>query len=172
MVRFPVLEFGGTVNMGTIRRERVVISNGSSQKVYFKRNVNYTIGVREYPGDWQGIALTTEEPWVSVDIDGLKDFKRANKYLFERGMLLEIEEPSTDYENANLITDESAAELVGNIFKLKKVLKNVTAETAVRKLLETAKDKRRPSATIELIEAKLEEVSEEITPLTMRGVTN
>ena len=140
-----------------------------SERLYYKRNVTYTIGVRLFPGDWNGVALTTENPYVGIDVDKVKDFKRANKSLFERGMIIQIDEPSTDFENANMISDEKASELVKNIFKLKKVLQEITSVSTVVKLLEEAKEQNRPDKTMEMLKVRLSELSDE-TPLIMRGV--
>lgn len=140
-----------------------------TERIYFKRNVGYTIGVRLFPGDWNGVALTLDNPIVGIDADKLKDFKRANKSLLERGMLLQIEEPSTDFENANLLTEEQISEVLKNVPKLNKLLKGMDSEPALARLLEEAKLQNRPAKTIALIQARLGEISD-ITVADMQGV--
>lgn len=140
-----------------------------TERIYFKRNVGYTIGVRLFPGDWNGVALTVENPVVGIDADKLKDFKRANKSLLERGMLIQIPEPSTDFENANLLTDEEITEVIKNPLKLKKLLKEMDSEPAITRILEEAKFQGRPPKTVALIQARLEEISD-ITLAEMQGV--
>jgi len=141
-----------------------------TNRIYFQRTVGYTIGVRLFPGDWNGVALTTDNPYVGIDVDKLKDFKRANRYLIEKGLLIQIDEPSTDFENENMLSDEEVTALVkGNYFTFAKKLKNVTSEETVLRILEEAKAQNKPKKTLDVINERLEEVSD-VSLATMRGV--
>jgi hypothetical protein len=142
----------------------------SDTRIYFQRTVGYTIGVRLFPGDWNGVALTSDNPYVGIDADKLKDFKRANRYLIEKGLLIQIEEPSTDFENENMLSDAEISALVkGNYFVFTKKLKNITSEETVWRILEEAKTQNKPPKTIDVINERLEEVSD-VSLATMRGV--
>lgn len=125
---------------------------------FFKRNVPYVVGVRMFIGDTTGKALSTGNPYVVVKESELRDFKRANKIAIEEGLILVTKEPDWDTESPNAIDDEKAAEIVKNVFALKKALADFTSETPVRKLLEQAQEQKRPEKTIKLIKDRLAEI--------------
>lgn len=140
------------------------------ERIYFKKTVSYVIGVRMFWNDWNGVVLTNENPFVGVDEDKLKDFKRANRSLFEKGMLVQIDEPSTDFENENLLTDDEAISLVTSpVAKLRTRLKAIDSEGVVARLLELAQERNRPPTTIKALNERLEQIAE-VTPATMLGV--
>lgn len=126
---------------------------------FFKRNVPYSVGVRFHMRDRVGKTLTQNDPYVAVTEQQLRDFKRANREHIEAGLILETKEPDLDSETPNAITDEQAQALVKNVFGLKKVLKEVTSEAPVLKLLEEAKLQKRPEKTIKLIKDRLYEIT-------------
>lgn len=134
---------------------------------FFKRNVNYPIGIRYFIGDVKGKTLMTEDPYVAIEEDDIRDFTRANRFLLEEGLLVVVDEPSFEGESANAITDEKAVELVKNIFILKKALVNITSPAMLQKLLDVAKQNNRSKKIIDLIVERLEDV----TPLgSMPGI--
>lgn len=138
---------------------------------YYKVNVPYPVGVRFHSQDATGRVLSERDPYIAVTEVGLRDFKRANKYAIINGLIIETTEPSFDWESPNMIDDEKAAELVKNVFVLKKALAEITSPSVVRKILEEAKTQNRPAKTIKLIEAKLEEIDDVVDDVfQMRGV--
>lgn len=137
--------------------------------VYYKKNVNYTIGVRYFIGDNQGKSLTESDPFVAVRENKDRDFKRANQRHFKDGLLISTTEPSYDVDTVNDIDDEKAHAVVKNVMILKKTLKEIDSPSIISKLLQIAKDDNRSHKTIEMIEARLEEFDVE-SPLLMRGL--
>lgn len=137
---------------------------------YYKRNVNYVVGGRYDINDRRGWSMTGENPYIAITADRLRDFKMANKYAITKGLIVEVEEPSLDWETTNVITDEQAAELVKNLFGLKKLLPTLTEPEPLYKLLEEAKAQERSQKIINLIQTRIEEVVGE-TPTTMQGVS-
>lgn len=135
---------------------------------YFKKNVPYTVGVRYHVRDTIGKALNGNDPYVAVKESALRDFKRANRRHLMDGLILQVAEPWDDEETPNALTDEQAAEIVKNVFMLKKTLKEVTSDVPLFKLLEEAKIQNRPKKTIDLIEARIQEVVGEL-PTEMQG---
>lgn len=138
--------------------------------IYFKKNVPYPVGVRFFVKDPVGKTLTDNDPYVAVDKKKLRDFKRANRIHLMDGLIVETKEPDLDEETPNSISDEQATEIVKNVIVLKKTLAQLTSDAPVIKLLDEAKLQKRPSKTIELIQAKLIELMGE-TPADMRGVS-
>lgn len=133
------------------------------EKVYFfKSNVKYPIASRYHVGDVVGKVLTPNDPYVAVKEEKLRDFRRANKILLSQGILIPSEEPDWDEETPNAISDETAQEVVKNVFALKKLLKEVDSEAAVRKLLEEAELQARPKGTIDTIKKRLRELIGEL----------
>lgn len=129
---------------------------------FFKKNVKYVVGVRYYIGDTEGKALTDIDPYVSVKDENLRDFRRANKYHLAQGLIIPTEEPDWDEESPNAISDETAGAVVKNIIALRKLLKEVDSEAAVRKLLEEAEIQGRPKGTTDTIKKRLRELVGEL----------
>lgn len=143
-----------------------------SELVYYKTNVNYGIGVRADILDRKGMLLSKNNPYYAVRKEALRDFKVANKYAIEKGLIIETDEPSVDWDTTNAISDEKAVELVKNYLALKSELPKITSLPTMQKLLNAAHDQDRPNKTIKLIEARLEEIQEEENEITlddMRG---
>lgn len=136
---------------------------------YFKRNVPYVVTGRYDITDRRGWSLTNENPYVAITQDRIRDFKIANKYAIQKGLIVEISEPNFDWETTNAITDEQAQEIVKNLFGLKKLLPTITAEEQLFKLLNEAKAQERSQKIIRLIEERIEEVVG-VLPSDMRGV--
>lgn len=145
-----------------------------TEMLYYKKNVKYVIGGRFFIGDPQGWTLTDENPFVAIKPDNLRDFKLANKRAIIEGLIVTADEPPIDWETTNAITDEEAKELVKNYLQLKQTLEKIDSYQTANKLLETAKELDRPAKTIKMIEAKVEELSDEdelnFTKEMMQGV--
>jgi len=142
---------------------------------FFKRNVDYVVGVRMFIGDTTGKVLSGNNPYVVVKESELRDFKRANKIAINEALIIPTKEPDWDADSPNAIDDEKAAEIVKNVFALKKALVDFTGEVPIRKLLEQAEKQHRPSKTIQLIKDRLAEITgedeEEVSsPGQMQGV--
>jgi len=127
--------------------------------VYYKRNVNYRIGVRSDLKDTVGDILDENNPYVSVPKEDLRKFLQANKYAIEQGLLIEIDEPPLETYSVNSITDDQAAEIVKNYHVLRKKLPEITSDVVVLKLLDAAKRTNRKEATIKVIMERYEEIS-------------
>lgn len=143
--------------------------------IFYKRNVPYVVGVRMHLGDNVGKALSEGNPYVVVKESQLRDFKRANKIAIRDGLIVETKEPDWDDESPNSIDDDKAAEIVKNVFGLKKALASFTSEVPIRKLLEQAEAQKRPEKTIKLIKNRLVEITgdeegEPEQPTQMQGV--
>jgi hypothetical protein len=129
--------------------------------VWFKKNVGYNIAVRRYTGDKDGVFLSGNNPYVSVERDDLRDFKMANRKLLTEGQLIETEEPSVEWDVVNAISDEEIVELTSNHLKLKSRLPQVTSVPILYKLLEEAKQKERAKRVINMIQARIDDLEEE-----------
>jgi len=142
--------------------------------VYYKKNVPYVIGGRFHSRDSIGFSLTPVQPCVAVPVEGLRDFKMANKTSLIEGLIIPADEPTLDWETDNAIGDEQALELVkGNFLTLKKALDKISSTAIVVKMLDIAKETDRPKKTLAAIEARLAELQEDenfVTPEMMRGV--
>lgn len=134
--------------------------------VYYKKNVPFNVGVRFFLRDADGMVLTNENPYVNIDKENIKDFLMANKHAIQKGLIIEAPEPSFDFVTENTITDEEAAEIVKNLFILKKRLPLVTSEATLGKLYEAAKEQGRSKKILDMIEDRLADVS----PAAMQGV--
>ena len=141
--------------------------------IYYKRNVPYLIGVRFNFADSQGLILTDTQPWVAIAEDRLRDFKVANKRSLMEGLIIEVAEPSTDWQTPNALTEADIDELLKSYLKLKSIVATVDSVSILVKMIERAKEQNKSGKTISLIQARLDEVSpnEVITPLDMRGVS-
>lgn len=145
-----------------------------AQEIYYYRvNTKYPMGVRFNMGDTKGKVLTINDPYVAIKHEDLRDFRRANYWAIEKGLILLTEEPSMEIESPNMITDTKAAEIVKNRIALKEALATITSGPVILKLLDEAKAQGRNAATIKMIETKLktfDPVEDEDSPLVMRGV--
>lgn len=130
-----------------------------AETIYYKRNVNYVIGGRHFIGDTTGFSLNAITPYVMVKKDNLRDFKIANKYALLEGLIVEVPEPSVDWETHNAINDDEAKELVKNYLQLKQTLEKIDSFSTAIKLLEIAKETNRPTKTLKLIELRVSELA-------------
>lgn len=142
---------------------------------FFKLNVGYPVGVRFNTRDEKGRVLTLNDPYVAVQPEGMRDFKRANRHAIINGLIVTTTEPDLEFDSPNMIDDEKAAQLVMNVIALKNALKEITSISVVDKLLVEAKLQKRPTKTIQIIEKRLAELDEDEdvdddSPLVMRGV--
>lgn len=141
-----------------------------AELVYYKVNVPYPVGVRWNVRDNIGRVLSSQDPYVAVKAEDLRDFSRANHFAIEKSLIIKTTEPSIEIESGNMIDDEKAAAIVKNELSLKKALADIDSISIVVKLLDQAKLQGVPSKRIKLIEAKLEEFNESEAPDDMRGV--
>lgn len=137
-----------------------------AEQVFFKKNVPYRVGVRFHLKDNEGMVLSEENPYVSVDKEDLRDFIQANKYGLTNGLIVEVAEPPLDIITPNSITDEQALDLVKQYHALKKRLPEITSEATILKLYNVAKSSGRTEKTLQMIMDRYEEIS----PNAMQGV--
>lgn len=138
----------------------------AEEEVFYKKNVPYRVGVRFNLRDTEGAVLTTEDPYIAIPKKELRDFIQANRYGLQNGLIVEVPEPPMEIITPNSITDEQAEVIVKNYFDLKKRLPEITSESTLIKLLDTAKNLGRSQKTIQLILDRYEEIS----PNAMQGV--
>lgn len=144
---------------------------------FYKTNVPYTIAVRMFIGDSKGKVLTQGNPYIVIKESELRDFKRANKRFIQEGLIITTKEPDWEEDSPNSLDDEKAAEIVKNVFALKKALKDFTSEVPIQKLLDAAIEQKRPKGTVTLIRKRLVEITGEVdeeleSPGIMQGEYN
>ncbi len=147
----------------------------AEEMYYYRINTKYPVSVRFNMQDNKGKVLTSNDPYVAIKYNDLRDFRRANFHAIDKALILATEEPSMEIESPNMISDEKAAAIVKNRVALKDALATITSVSVVIKLLDEAKLQGRNSATIKMIETKLKEFEpeeDEDSPLVMRGVDN
>jgi hypothetical protein len=137
-----------------------------TEQVYFKKNVDFSVGIRMYQRDNEGVVLNGANPWIGIPADDLKDFMRANRQAIESGLIVQISEPPLEFNTANTITDEEADALVKNLFSLRKKLPEITSEATLGKLYATAVEQKRSQKIVDMIKERLED----ITPAGMMGI--
>ena len=146
----------------------------AKEYVYFKRNVGYTVGLRRNIMDNIGYALNGENQYVAIDVEELRDFKIANKEAILKGLVVQAEAPTIDWETPNALTDEDVNELLKNAFKLKSKLKEIDSEDTVIKILQAAEAQEKSLKLIKIIKDRLNELTGEYdsepTLADMRGV--
>jgi hypothetical protein len=135
--------------------------NTAPVMTYYQKTVPYVVGGRMFVGDPLGFVLNNETPWIGVRDDQLRNFKIANKRIITEGLIMSVDEPSTDWETPNTYSDAELDEVLKNYLKLKKALTEITSVATVSRLLERAKAQRRPEKTIDLLEEYLEEIDNE-----------
>lgn len=145
------------------------------EKVYYKKTVLYTVGVRYFIGDAMGVALTSVNPTVAVDVNKLREFKLANKAAILSGLIMPVDEPSIEWETENTFSDEELEVLTKNYLALKSKLQKVDSLPTLYRILETAKNNDRSRKTLTLIEARIEEIDDpedkfSVHPDDMQGV--
>jgi DNA-directed RNA polymerase subunit H (RpoH/RPB5) len=138
----------------------------ATKYVYYKKNVGFNVGLRFHIRDVDGIVLTGANPYINIDEDNLRDFLQANKTAIQKGLIIQVEEPSFDFVTENTITDEDAEELVKNLFILRKRLPQISSEATLGKLYEAAKRQGRAKKILTMIEDRLTDVS----PVYQQGV--
>lgn len=137
-----------------------------TEYTYFKKNVGFNVGLRFFLRDADGIVLTEANPYINIEKNKLRDFLQANKHAIQKGLIVQCDEPSFDFVDANTVTDEEAEEIVKNLFILKKRLPDISSEATLGKLYEAAKRQKRAPKILELIEDRLADIS----PTSMGGV--
>ena len=132
-----------------------------SAKVYYKKTVNYNIGVRRFIGDSDGVLLSGANPVVEVPKEDLRDFKIANKEAFINGLIIEVEEPSIEWETNNTLSDQEVTDLVKNYLSLKNRLPKIDSVPVLYRILEEAKLQDRAKRIVSLIQSRIDELEEE-----------
>lgn len=137
----------------------------SEELTFYKKNVPFNVGIRFNMSDTTGMVLSNANTYVAIENNKLRDFMMANKVSIEKGLIVKSEEPILNIENANIIDDAQAAQIIKNVFVLKKKLAEISSDTALLKLYQAAKDAKRSKQVLEMIENRLAEVS----PIMMQG---
>lgn len=128
--------------------------------VYYKKNVNYNVGIRYFHGDKDGKILSSGDPVVAIEKENEQDFRLANKRLIIEGLLLPTSAPVMDWETPNVLTDEEVTALVKNRLGLKSRLPSITSVPILYKLLEEAKSQDRAKSIINMIQGRIDEIEE------------
>lgn len=139
--------------------------------MYYTKNVSYFVGVRLNLNDPIGRILTYDNPIIAVDMDGLRDFKIANKRAILEGLIVPTDEPNLDWEVSNAISDTEITDLLKNFLKLKARLPGITSVAIAYKILNAAKDQNKSPKVIGLIEEHISDIEELVDdPTFKRGV--
>lgn len=125
---------------------------------YFKKNVPYTVIVRNFRGDADGVALDNGRDYIEITSKDFKKFKDANKAAILKGLLTEIEEPKVDWETANAVSDQDIEDLLRNYLKLKNALGSIDSMPILYKIKEAAREKDVSKKTMSLIIARIDEI--------------
>lgn len=135
----------------------------SSEKVvYYQKTVPYVVGGRRFIGDPVGFVLTNTQPWVGVKETDIRDFKIANKPALINGLIIEVAEPSVDWDTTNAFSDEELEKFIGQpVAKVRTALEDITSISTLVRMLNLAKDKKKSDAMINAIETRLEDVNDE-----------
>jgi len=135
--------------------------DGTATKlVYYQKTVGYNVGVRAHSLDNQGFLLTGLQPWIGVKEENLRDFKIANKRAISEGLILQVEEPAVDIQTPNALTDADIDTLLKNQAKLRAGVKNIDSLPIVLRIQEKAQDKGLSQSTLDIIEARIDELSD------------
>ena len=141
---------------------------------YYKKTVVYTVGVRMFRNDPLGAALDNANPVVQVDKEKIRDFKLANKEAIMSGLIIEVEEPTIEWETENALTDTEITDLNKSYLALKAKLPKIDSLSLLYRILEDAKAHDRTKKTLQLTEARIEDLEVEdnfsIRPEDMQGV--
>lgn len=125
---------------------------------FFKRNVNNSVSVRFFYGDRDGIVLNSARPMVEVEEKKLKVFKEVNRNALNKGLLLEISEPTISWETANALSDDDISALLSNWFKFKNTIDSIDSVPILYKMLDAATEKGSAKRITSLISARIAEV--------------
>lgn len=141
--------------------------------VYYKRNVGYTVIVRRFVGDSNGVSLNGLTPTIAIPANELRDFKLANKRTILEGLIVPADEPEIDWETPNALTDEDINNLLKNIPKLRKALQTIDSVSTLSRMLEAAKVQDKSEKVKQAIRERWEELGEEgnLSPGEMISVT-
>jgi hypothetical protein len=132
----------------------------------FRKNVPYyNVGVRRTRWDTDGILLTNEFPTVRIEDEDLREFKLANKYNLNNGLIVNVDEEDITWDENNAVTDEQVDELLKNYAKLKSTLPTITSLVILKKILDKAEEQEKPKKTRSLIQARLDEIEPEQTDI-------
>lgn len=142
---------------------------------YYKVNVGYSVGVRFFIGDRDGVMLHPKgEAVVAVPTSKLRDFKNANKASLINGLIILVEEPTLDWETANALTDDNISELLKVFTKLKSTIPTIDSLPILYKMSELARSRELSKKTLSLIQSRIDELEPDEGPIfrkeDMKGV--
>ncbi len=92
----------------------------------------------------------------------LKFFKQANKYLFQQGFLTEYIGEPEPIDTSNMLTDAQVLEIASerSVKRIEAKLKELTSLVSVQRIYDTATEIGRPSKTLEIMKARLDELKQ------------
>lgn len=147
------------------------ISVGDPIKRYVK-TVDYQItGWRLDPDTGKQVPFILATPTEEFDYDTAvlefysekdhKFFLQKNKYLFERGLIKEFAGTPAEVDLTNTLSDDEILELATTRLpnQLKSKLDTITSDVTMKRVLAQAKEIGRPIKVLEIIEARLKELS-------------
>jgi len=141
---------------------------------YYTRNVRYSIGVRYFPGDKDGIVLNANVPTIGIPENKVRDFIVANQIAIKNGLLKEVEEQPLVWDSENALDDEQVKNLLKSYAKLKSTLQTIDALPILYKIREAATEKGSNKQTMSVIAnriAELEPDEDVISREDMQGVS-
>lgn len=133
--------------------------------IHFRRNVNYTIGIRFFPGDRDGAVLNHDRPVIAVAADKLRDFRYANKDAIDAGLIKEVEADVVVWESANAVDDNEVQELLKSYAKLKKTLATLDSLPILYKIRDAANTKGSNKQTLSVIANRIAELEPDEEPV-------
>jgi hypothetical protein len=133
---------------------------------YYQLNVNYSVSVRNFEGDADGVLLSPRgRNTIAVPKDKLRTFRNANKAAIKDAKIIPITEPTVEWDTANALTDEDVSELVKNFPKLKSTVATIDSLPILYKIRDVAKERELSKRTLSTIEARIAELEPEEAPI-------
>jgi hypothetical protein len=91
-----------------------------------------------------------------VPVEGLKDFKMANKQVIIEGLIVETDEPNVDWVTVNALEIPEIDELLKSYLKLKAAVEKVDSPAILGKILERAKEQNKSEKVIALVQDRID----------------
>jgi hypothetical protein len=136
---------------------------------YYQLNVNYSVSVRNFEGDADGVLLSPRgRNTLAVPKDKLRTFRNANKTAIKDAKIVPISEPTIDWDTANALTDEDVSDLVKNYPTLKSTVGKIDSLPILYKIRDVAKERELSKRTLALIESRISELEPEEAPIFRR----
>jgi hypothetical protein len=133
---------------------------------YYQLNVNYSVSVRNFEGDADGVLLSPRgRNTIAVPKDKLRTFRNANKAAIKDAKIVPITEPTIEWDTANALTDEDVSELVKNFPKLKSTIATIDSLPILYKVRDVARERELSKRTLSTIEARIAELEPEEAPI-------